>query len=277
MGTIVDTSKFLMPLQVPRPHPFVPSLVWRVTSKCLMSSVAAVSHFWMHYLNKTYIYNRQSLTNAIDHSPRQPIVTVCNHTSCLDDPILWGATLDWNHIFKNCMHLMRWSMAASDVCFTKPSHAKFFAVARGVPAVRGDGVYQQGMDFVLKKLNERGWAHTFPEGKINVDSKNVFLRLKWGVGRLVAEADITPKVIPFWHCGMDDILPNKRPYIPQTGKIVTIVIGEAMDFSKLIMDMKYLNESDEAIRKAITDQIQSEFLQLKIKAESLHDENILQK
>jgi len=266
-----------MPMKVPWPHPVRPSLLWRMNSRFLMSSVASFSRFWMYYLNRTTVYNQQSLATAIDHQTRQPLITVSNHTSCLDDPWIWGALLNWNHILKNCMHLMRWSFAADDVCFTKSSHATFFAVARGVPICRGDGVHQPSMDYALSKLNNRGWVHTFPEGKVNTDSKNVFIRLKWGVGRLVADAEITPIVVPIWHVGMDGILPNKKPYIPQTGKTVTMVVGEAMDFSKLVLSMKSSNESDETIRKAITDQIQSEFLQLKIKAEQLHEEIISQK
>ena len=40
------------------------------------------------------------------------------------------------------------------------------------------------------------------------------LTLHAGVGRLLAEASLTPIVIPFYHIGMDNILPNRYPYIP---------------------------------------------------------------
>ena len=58
-----------------------------------------------------------------------------------------------------------------------------------------------------------------------------------GVGRIIAEAKSIPTVIPFWHVGksecyvvdfcasassstgMDDILPNRAPYIPSLFKV----------------------------------------------------------
>ena len=38
--------------------------------------------------------------------------------------------------------LMRWAIAAHDICFTRKSHALFFAFGKSIPVVRGNGIFQ---------------------------------------------------------------------------------------------------------------------------------------
>lgn len=45
-------------------------------------------------------------------------------------------------------------------------------------------------------------------------------RLKWGVGRLVAHSLRCPVIIPMYHSGMDEVLPDRNVWVedPETGK-----------------------------------------------------------
>ena len=59
------------------------------------------------------------------------------------------------------------------------------------------------------------------------------------------------------YVGMDSILPNKTPYIPQIRQNVTLLVGNPMDFAKDIEVLKSLKKSPRDIRKHITDKLYS--------------------
>jgi len=163
---------------------------------------------------------------------------------------------------------MRWTLAAADVCFTRECHSQFFAYGRTVPVIRGEGVYQQAMDFCVERMNDGAWVHAYPEGRVNAYDKSI--RLKWGVGRLITECNTDPIVVPFCHLGMDDLLPNRTPYIPRIGKRITVVIGNPMNFSEIRNKAKEGTMSLRNARKVITDQIQDEFEALRNETRILH-------
>lgn len=75
----------------------------------------------------------------------------------------FSGVLKWQHLIAR-NDVMRWALGASEICFANSFYAKFFSYGRVVPVVRGHGVYQPSMDFVLSKLNKGGWVHIFPEG-----------------------------------------------------------------------------------------------------------------
>lgn len=92
---------------------------------------------------------------------------------------------------------------------------------------------------------------------------------------MIMDSPVTPVVIPIWHIGMDDVLPNDPPYILKTGKNVTINYGNPIELSSLIDRLKSSKASEEVARKAITDKIQEELLNLKEKTEELHKSNFI--
>lgn len=257
------------PLQPTWPIPAEGSryrFLWRYSSAAAISSVGVIGKIWLCKFNTMKIYMESTLYDAIDkRPPNTALITVSNHYSCIDDPLIWGC-LRWKSFFQPSK--MRWGCGAHDICFTNKLHSWIFGLGKAVPVIRGDGVYQKGMDFLLNRLNEGRWAHIFPEGRVNLSKE--FIRLKWGVGRLISECERSVIVLPFYHIGMDDILPNKRPYIPRIGNKVTILIGTPLEFDSHIANWKRLGWSKENIRKEVTNAIQDELGRLKVKAYSLH-------
>ncbi|XP_014603586.1 PREDICTED: tafazzin homolog isoform X3 [Polistes canadensis] len=202
-----------------------------------------------------------------DERPKNvPLITVSNHHSCFDDPGIW-ATLDLRHLLNR--RKMRWSLAAHDICFTNVWHSYFFMLGKCIPVIRGNGVYQEAIDFCIERLASGDWVHVFPEGKVNMFKEN--MRLKWGIGRLILESPVTPLVIPICHLGMDQVLPNEPPYMFKTRKKVTMNYGEPIDFSELLKNLKETKATEVEARKAITDRIQEELLRLKAATEKLHE------
>ncbi|XP_065568977.1 tafazzin-like [Artemia franciscana] len=214
-------------------------------------------------LNKTTVINKDRLVKLLERTDGRHLITFSNHDSCFGEPGLWGV-LPFRHLWSR--KVMRWSTAAHDVCFTTPLHTYFFSLGKCLPIIRGGGVYQEGIDYSIDRLNEGDWVHIFPEGKVNGDKKHI--RLKWGVGRMIMECKEEPLVLPLFHTDMEEVLPNQAPYRLKFGKNVVFNVGELINFS----DLRRMNADIIVKRKIITDRVQEHFYKLKAETYSLREE-----
>ncbi|XP_059477941.1 tafazzin [Neocloeon triangulifer] len=246
-----------------------PSRCWKLLSSFVLGSVGLINKVITSQLNTRKVFNKEILHAELDRPKKIPLITVSNHHSCMDDPGLWGAMLNsWEHLCDR--NVMRWSLAAHDICFTNKIHSYFFMMGKCIPVIRGAGVEQEAIKFCSERLSEGSWVHVFPEGKVNMTQEP--MRIKWGVGKLVWDCPEVPTIIPMWHVGMEEILPNEPPYRPQTGKKITIYVGNPIQLRGLLSSLKNRKVDVVTARKEITDVIQDKMLALKPIAEKLHRE-----
>lgn len=69
------------------------------------------------------------------------IFQVRNHVTSVDDPFVTAALLP-PHVLLDAQNL-RWTLCASDHCFTNPVFSAFFRSVKVLPVARGDGIYQK--------------------------------------------------------------------------------------------------------------------------------------
>lgn len=250
-----------------------------VYSKIILQIVGSWSYFLVRILNKSTVFNIDTFNRELrrvenqlddDCPPTQisessklvkkaPLLTLSNHISCIDDPILWASLLPLLYYSTNT-NSVRWSAAAVEICFSKPWHSTFFSLGRTFPVVRGQGLEQPAMDFAASLLQYNQWLHMFPEGKVMRDANQQVISnkergyiFKWGVAKLILDffkssssktsasiGDETKsiRILPLYHLGMDEVLPIGRPYVPRIGKKVTVFIRPLV----IEMNSKLLND-----------------------------------
>ncbi|KAF8803775.1 hypothetical protein BYT27DRAFT_7108615 [Phlegmacium glaucopus] len=188
----------------------------------------------------------QTLKDALKNQKRnsgQGIITVSNHISTLDDPVIWGMLPAQYYLSSMTT---RWALGASDIMFTNPVFSTFFSLGQTIETIRGKGIYQAAVDIAIQKVNLGGWVHIFGEGKVNqpdtylkTDQGHICLpRFKWGVGRILMEAKVLPVVIPMWITGFDQLMPEGRTfpynYLPRIGARLSVTFGGPIAANELL-------------------------------------------
>lgn len=243
------------------------SAILRMVQAVAVPVIGNVCHVFMNGLNRVQVYGLEKLHDALLRRPKdKPLITVSNHVASMDDPLVIAALLPPNVLLdaKN----LRWTLCASDRCFSNPVTSAFFRSVKVLSVSRGDGIYQKGMDIAISKLNQGGWVHIFPEGSRSRDGGKTMGASKRGVGRLVLDADNIPMVVPFVHSGMQDIMPIGAS-IPRIGKTVTVVIGDPIYFDDLLNTEGAKRLSRGKLYDAVSSRISHRLRQLKVQVDKL--------
>ncbi|XP_040375093.1 tafazzin isoform X2 [Rosa chinensis] len=226
------------------------SAILRMVQAVAVPVIGNVCHVFMNGLNRVQVYGLEKFHDALLRRPKdRPLITVSNHVASMDDPLVIAALLPPNVLLdaKN----LRWTLCASDRCFSNPVTSAFFRSVKVLPVARGDGIYQKGMDIAISKLNQGGWVHIFPEGSRSRDGGKTLGSPKRGVGS-----------------GMQDIMPIGASF-PRIGKRVTVVIGDPIYFDDLLNNEGAKHLSRGKLYDAVSSRIGHRLRQLKVQVDKL--------
>lgn len=132
-----------LPKESPIPASHLPPLVRprlpaRMATAFVMAATGFISKSWLSIWNTTEVIGLDRFLEVLDSrrdisGRERGLITVSNHTSVIDDPLMWGA-LPARYFFNP--DNLRWSFASHDICFTNRFLGAFFASGQTMPMHR---------------------------------------------------------------------------------------------------------------------------------------------
>jgi len=179
-------------------------------------AVGQTSRFIMRAVNRLEVVGQAHWQSAFD-APKNGVLTFSNHVSLFDDPLVISAVGPISYA------RTRWVPADHMNFFGTALKGAFFGGGKCVPIIRGAGLDQPGLSFLIERLREGAWVHIFPEGgRTRAPDARLHRPFKTGIGRLITEAK--PMLLPFYHRGMEAILPIGSRF-PRVGNSVRVFFG----------------------------------------------------
>ncbi|KAL2181393.1 uncharacterized protein P884DRAFT_288620 [Thermothelomyces heterothallicus CBS 202.75] len=279
-------------MAAPEPALQRPSLSMRLKSAMIMGMTGVLSKCFLYGFNRVEVTGLSRFLDILD-SRRDPakrqrgLLTVSNHISVLDDPVVWGI-LPLSYAFDPTN--LRWTLGAADICFSNKLFSNFFTYGQVLPCHRlkhspFGGPFQPALTQALRLLSHPpatslspssshraaaaaappatytttgtdvhtaplqaypshrrySWVHVFPEGCVHQHASTDLRYFKWGLARLILEADPAPDVLPMFIDGTQRVMPEDRGFprfLPRVGKTVRVAFGEVLDYERTFGDLK---------------------------------------
>ncbi|KAF2228110.1 hypothetical protein BDZ85DRAFT_255427 [Elsinoe ampelina] len=279
--------------------PAQPSLLWRTGSAVITGLTGTLCRSFLVGLNKLEVHGWDEFQRLLEEREdvagrERGLITVSNHSSVLDDPLIWGSLPFSTHWSPNNI---RWSLASHDLAFPNKPLSTFFSLGNTLPAHRlahsaYGGLFQPTMTQAIRLLSSgpfvpprshpfptgsvtsvpdlpdpfsdgslsyttngvdtfpapsayhsrrHAWVHVFPEGKIHQHPEMTMRYFKWGVSRMLLEAEPCPDLVPMWIEGFDQIMHESREFprfVPRAGRQVSVTFGRKVDTDIVFGDLR---------------------------------------
>lgn len=118
----------------------LPSFFWRSASYQTFLAVSTLSRLFLYTLNKTEVNGLPRFLDLLKSrsdykTRRRGLLTVSNHISVLDDPVIWGVLPLSFAAFHGYMN-HRWGFGSHDICFQNTPLSHFFTLGQVLPTHR---------------------------------------------------------------------------------------------------------------------------------------------
>lgn len=204
-----------------------PAFSFKLTSFLLVVGIIIPGiNTFMNLMNRTKITGKENLIGL-----EPPWILASNHLTMLDDLFL-DPLLMRPYMLKGYNYFPYHAPEETNF-YKKPLMSWFMRQVKSIPLIRGNGIFQDGMNRLIDAVNDNGILHIFPEGTRSRTGK--IGDGKPGIGRIVSETNAI--VVPMFHQGLERILPIGK-YFPRFGTEVRIAIGKPIHFSKADDDVK---------------------------------------
>ncbi|QIX00515.1 hypothetical protein AMS68_006032 [Peltaster fructicola] len=171
-------------------RPYQPPWTTRATSALTIGVVGLLCRSFLFALNRTEVYGLEKFLHLVDSrkDPEQRqrgLITVANHVSVMDEPVIWGAMPFKYHWDTNNN---RYSLASYDIMFNKGIKAldQFFYHGNTLPTHRGahsqpGGPFQPTMREMIRLLSN-------PHGKPTMITQE---KSSWPTSDPFSDAELT--------------------------------------------------------------------------------------
>ncbi|KAH9898836.1 hypothetical protein F4778DRAFT_741244 [Xylariomycetidae sp. FL2044] len=145
---------------------------WRLASSLVMGLTGAASSAFLYGLNTVQVHGLDRFLHLLDQRKdvekrQRGLITVSNHISILDDPLMWGV-LPLRYAFHPSN--LRWGLGAHDICFKNNLLGSFFFYGQVLPAHRlqhspHGGLFQPTMTQAIRLLSSQPFISPQPATK----------------------------------------------------------------------------------------------------------------
>ncbi|KAK8791093.1 hypothetical protein WA158_005724 [Blastocystis sp. Blastoise] len=237
--------------------------------------ICLASKILMHTSNSITSYNTQYLEQIFNRPKNQGVISVSNHQTTIDIMLacingLPGKTLLYPSHYPYILN-------SEEYAFKNKLRAYFASIVRIMPIRRGDGIYQIELTDFTNKVKGGNWVHIYPEGRTyqsgpfcdraadgcyytpsgrHSPPNRKLGPLKWGVGRIISECEVTPIILPFYQLGLEGIQPQKENRVcvralPFGGNHATIIYGEPIKVEDILSHYRPLVAEEQDPQKKI--------------------------